>query len=138
MALAGARGAKFACSLMKWPGVKAALKESGGWDCIESVASLVTEVELEEVIPDEAHFLLLSDVSVLLSELDSDLPALNKSEAAATRCLNDLWRKFKCGKQNASTLRRNPNLGVIRTALVEGNSKFVYPTLCVPEEDEAE
>jgi hypothetical protein len=58
-----------------------------------------------------------------MKELKSDLPAATKSEAAATRCLNDLWRKFKCGKQSAASLRRNPNLGVIRTVLVEGNTK---------------
>ena len=69
VALAGAKAAQFICNLMKWPGVVGAVSDSGGWACIENVACLINEVDLEEVIPDEAHFLLLSDVAALMKEV---------------------------------------------------------------------
>ncbi|GMI14680.1 hypothetical protein TrVE_jg1565 [Triparma verrucosa] len=138
VALAGSRAAKFIIDLMNWEGVAKALEDSGGWECIETYAALISEVKLETIAVDEAHFVLLRDVAGLLTSLTGAFVKSEQSGQAASRCLNDMWRRFKCGKLNAAALRRNPNVGVIRTALVEGNAKFVYPTLAVPEDEEEE
>ena len=52
--------------------------------------------------------------------------------------MNDVWKRFKCGKANAGALRRNPNVGVIRQALMEGNSQLVYPRFAVPADSDDE
>ncbi|GMH83357.1 hypothetical protein TL16_g09570 [Triparma laevis f. inornata] len=137
VALAGSRAAKFIVDLMNWEGVTKALEDSGGWGCIETYAALISEVKLEGIAVDEAHFVLMRNVVALLETLTGGFVESEQSGAAASRCVNDMWRRFKCGKLNAAALRRNPNVGVIRTTLVEGNSKFLYPTLAVPEDEES-
>ena len=98
VALAGSRAAKFILELVNWEGVGEAIEASGGWECIETCASLITSVKLTNIAVDEAHFALLADVKGLVSELTASFESSEQGGDAALRCVNDLWRKFKCGK----------------------------------------
>jgi len=54
---------------------------------------------------------------------------MEKAAKLASKALNGLWARYKCGNMNASTMRRNPNLAVMRGVLVDGNSNLKYPKL---------
>ena len=133
-----ARASAFISDLINFPGVRQAIADCGGWSCIEQSARLISEIDLESVVVDEAHFVLLQDVEKLLAEIEASQPESEMASKAAQRCLNEIWRKFKCGKVNAAALRRNPNIGVVKQALVEGNTKYAFPKLVVPEDSDEE
>ena len=73
VALAGSRAAKFILELLNWGGVGEAIEASGGWECIETYASLITSVKLTNIAVDEAHFALFHNMKSLVSELTVSL-----------------------------------------------------------------
>ena len=105
---------------------------------MEFFGSHFEKLNLELVTKDESHFSLLSDVGALKTMLKKKKTFMEKTEKVAKSSIAKLWINFKCGSMNAASMRRNPNLALVRQTLVDGNTNLTYPTLAHVEEEEEE
>ena len=96
--LSAARASKFILSLLRWPGVDLAIRNAGGWKTIESLGNLLTENNLDQDFPDEAHFALLGSIDKLIDLLESNKKEIINAARASQQVLLDMWHHFKRGK----------------------------------------
>ncbi len=122
--LSGIRACKFFHTVMKWPGVSAAIDDAGGWNKIEFYAQMFLECKLEKDVPDERHFHLLSNVEGLMKRIGDDLDLLSKLEGECENCLRRLWKRFRCGTKNKALLRLNPGIKLIQMYLKAGGDTY--------------
>jgi len=92
--LAFNRAFGFINKLLNWTGVSDAIKDAGGWGKIESLATILQDCALSCEMPQESHFILLTDVKALL-ELSNEL---SQKEAG----VEQMWNARKEELEKAS------------------------------------
>lgn len=75
--------------------VQEEIKRLGGWEYVETFATLLWRYELWENHPDYEHFVLFSNMKTLEARLESVKQALETPQQAARVCLEDLARRFR-------------------------------------------
>jgi hypothetical protein len=130
MCLSAARAAKFIQSLLRWPGVAEAINEAGGWRPIEILAGKLDKFHLDEDFPDEAHFVQLSNIELLLIRLENDRENMLNVARASQKVLQAMWKRFKRGGGRIN--RRHTYDAMIRQVLLDDSKTAVFPVLGTP------
>eukprot|EP00562_Extubocellulus_spinifer_P006648 CAMPEP_0178533140 /NCGR_PEP_ID=MMETSP0696-20121128/34338_1 /TAXON_ID=265572 /ORGANISM="Extubocellulus spinifer, Strain CCMP396" /LENGTH=1545 /DNA_ID=CAMNT_0020165163 /DNA_START=231 /DNA_END=4866 /DNA_ORIENTATION=+ len=132
--LQGIKAAKFLRGLLHWPGVSAAIKDAGGWNKVETYASMFETLTLSNACPEEAYFTLLGNISSLLKRLDADAEAMADIERICEDSLRTCWKRFRCGTKSKAILQHNPHIATIAAYLRDGKS-LSFPALAEPSEE---
>ena len=135
--LQGIKAAKFFRGLLHWPGVSAAIKDAGGWNKVETYASMFETLTLSNACPEEAYFILLGNISSLLKRLDADAEAMADIERICEDSLRTCWKRFRCGTKSKAILQQNPHISTIAAYLRDGKS-LSFPALAEPSEESSE
>lgn len=134
--LAGAKACRFVDELLNWPGVDGEITRLGGWGIIEQCAKQFRAFHLQRVSPNEAHFVLLSDMTLLRDRVrrcDVDMAHALKD---CTTALNDQWVRFDC--DNKKRGKSVPIIGILRDLLLEGLQAHMFPNVVKPDDDDQE
>lgn len=125
------RAAEFILSLMKWDGVKEAIHEAGGWQPIETFATIFDRHKLQRDCPEESHFVLLRDMNILLKQLEKEKVTLTRRGFLSQNILHEMWKRFQRGSKKKY---KDTSDNIIYQALTDGSSNLVlYPLLAEPE-----
>lgn len=96
--VATARACKFLIDLMSWPGVREEIENVGGWVTVETHAKMIADFDLEQASPDDAYFVLLSNVNMLVHKVGQFWAAMEPTVASCEQGLGMLWKRFRCGR----------------------------------------
>ena len=132
--LAGIRARRFIYELFTWPGVSEAILEAGGWIKIEFLANIFQECQLTNDVPAEGHFVLLSNVNALLSQISEEEETLLDIEQKCEDTLRRLWKRFRCGTRNKDLLKMNPCIKTFQKVLKTGGMGTKFPFIVEAEE----
>jgi len=128
--LSAARAAKFVLSLLRWPGVAEAINEAGGWRPVEVLAGKLEKFQLDRDFADEAHFVQLSNIELLLIRLENDREDMLNVARASQKVLQAMWKRFKRG--GGRIKRRHTYDAMIRQVLLDDSKTAVFPVLGTP------
>ena len=128
--LSAARAAKFILSLLRWPGVAEAINDAGGWRPIEALCGKLEKFHLDRDFPDEAHFVQLSNIELLLIRLENDREEMLNVARASQKVLQAMWKRFKRG--GGRIKRRHTYDAMIRQVLLDDSKTAVFPVLGSP------
>ena len=129
--LQGVKASKFVCSLLRWPGVGAAIRDAGGWGKVEQFVRVFNRARLEAACPEEAYFTLLSDIEALMIRLNREQGKMEELEQACEESLRKIWKKFRCGTRSKAILKQNPHISTIAAYLRDGKN-LTFPDLAEP------
>lgn len=128
--LSAARAAKFILSLLRWPEVAEAINEAGGWRPIEILSGKLERFHLDRDFPDEAHFIQLGNIELLLIRLENDREDMLNVARASQKVLQAMWKRFKRG--GGRIKRRHTYDAMIRQVLLDDSKTAVFPILGTP------
>ena len=107
--LAGIRACRFIAALINWPGVSEAIREIGGWDTVESLASNLRKCNLRNEMPEQYHFTLLENiVQTMLKIIQLDTEEMGAVEKMCENRFRKVWNRFRCGTRNRELVDLNP------------------------------
>lgn len=130
--LSGAKACRFLQELMSFPEVSDEINRLGGWRIVERLAKQFRSFHLDRLSPNDAHFVILEDVSSLLDRAEQYWIATKETADVCTDALNDQWERFDCDTK--STLRRDkyPEIDAVELMLREGLKRHMFPFIAEP------
>jgi hypothetical protein len=106
------------------PAVDLEIERRGGWSLIETFTTYSYDHDLYKLCPDDAHFVVLSNVPVLMQKLQQLLPILEARRSDYQERLAALIKYYKLNTKNAIVLRKFPRIHVLAAQLEEGRARY--------------
>jgi hypothetical protein len=114
-----ANASQFLMDLLAIPKVQSELKRQGGWGEVETHASLLWRYEIWGIHQEEAHLVLLCNVTTLSKRLSTLVSALQGPSETARVCLTDLGARFRVTTKSVELRRNYPEIATLGEHLRE-------------------
>jgi hypothetical protein len=101
---------QFLVDLLAIPNVQSELKRQGGWGEVETHASLLWRYEIWGIHHEEAHLVLLCNVTTFSNRLVTLAAALQGPRETARVCLTDMGARFRVTTKSAELRRTYPEI----------------------------
>ena len=137
--LAAAAACRFLVQLWTTHGVQDEIRRQGGWEQLETYASISWKHQLWRLCPDDAHLVVLCNYQALLQRLQCYWQVLEPRVEGCERSLHALAQRFHTNTKSKNLLKKFPQIPALAQCLEEGwerTKAFPLVFASSPKDDE--
>lgn len=123
--LAATNAARFLVELFNVPKVQSEVERRGGWSQLETYAALSWQYQLHDIVDEDAHLVILANVSTFFSTLRSCHDSLIMRAKDCQRSLNNLCKQQRINTKSQCLLRKSQHIRLLQERYEFGKEQYL-------------